>query len=49
MGKLLISILILFFGLYVGKTEITNKTVTMQRPLMAVIFILTCLCVYYNL
>ena len=49
MEKLLISILILFFGLYVGKTEITDKTVIMQRPLTAVVFILTCLYIYCNL
>lgn len=49
MEKLLTSIIILFFGLYVGETEITDKSVTMKRPLTAIIFIFICLYVYFNL
>ena len=49
MEKLLTSIIILFFGLYLGKTEITEKSITMKRPLIGIVSIFICLYAYFNL
>ena len=48
-SKLLTSIIILFFGLYLGKTEITEKSITMKRPLIGIVSIFICLYAYFNL